>query len=117
MLVDSEVLRPFETKEYICDINSAFQRQSKREKAQKAVKSAEAALVAAQKASHNPRASRLTPPARTQVLAAAQSRLGAAKESLESIKRRNDLTTDFPRAARNYLLAKEDAGGHSAKLR
>lgn len=113
-LVDSEVLRPFETEEYVCDIVSAFQCQSEEDQAQKAVKSAEAVLLAVQKTSHDPRDSRLAPPARLQM---AQSRLDAAKESLQLITRRNDLTTDFKRAARNYLIAKEDADRHSAKLR
>ncbi|KAH8747275.1 hypothetical protein F5883DRAFT_653602 [Diaporthe sp. PMI_573] len=113
-LVDSKVLKPSETEEYICDLESAFQHQSEEDQAQKAVKSAEAALVAVQKASRDPRGSRLTPSAR---LATAQTRLDAAKESLKSIKRRNDLTTDFSRAARNYLIVKEDADRHRAKLR
>jgi hypothetical protein len=113
-LVDSNVLRPSETEEYVCDMKFAFQCQSEREQAQKAVKAAEAVVISVQEAGDELRDSRLTPPARLQI---AQSRLDVAKEFLESIKRRNDLTTDFKRAARNYLIAKEDVDQHNAKLR
>ena len=49
-LVDSEVLRSFETEEFICNINSAFQRASERMQAEKAVESAKSAVMSAQKA-------------------------------------------------------------------
>lgn len=94
-LVDSKVLRPSETEEHVCDIKSAFERQSERE-------NAEAALAAEQKTSHDRQAS---------------PRLRAAKELLESIGRRNGLVTAFKRAAKDYLIAKEDVDRHSAKLR
>ncbi|KAI0815427.1 hypothetical protein GGR55DRAFT_675044 [Xylaria sp. FL0064] len=115
-LVDAKVLRLFETEEYIYDIKSAFQHQKEREHAQNAVKSAEAVLISAQKAKDNPRESRRGKPASSIQSRAAQSRLDAAKESLASIKRQNDLVTEFKVAVRGYLIAKRDATRHSAIL-
>ncbi|KAI0967875.1 hypothetical protein F4678DRAFT_482901 [Xylaria arbuscula] len=115
-LVDAKVLRPSETEEYICAIDSAFQRQDEEDKAYKAVKSASAVLISAQTAKDNPRESRRGKPAVGIQSRAAQSRLDAAKESLASIKSRNDLFDEFKIAVRNYLIAKRDAARHIAIL-
>ena len=119
-LVDSNVLRPFETEEYICDIISSFQRQREREQAQRAVESArsaaEAVLISAHKDANNPWGSRFTSQARAQMMLAAKSRLDAAKESLESIKRRNGLVTEFRQATGKYREQKRYAERHRPRL-
>jgi len=46
-LLDSGVLRPFEIEEFICNIDSAFQYASERERAEKAVESAKSAVTSA----------------------------------------------------------------------
>jgi hypothetical protein len=90
-LVDSQVLRPFETEEFICNIKSTFQRASEEEWAEKAVESAKSAMVLAQIAITDPRRAHLS----QQRLVAAQSQLNAAIKLLESIKQRNDLIDEF----------------------
>ena len=120
-LVDSNVLRPFETEEYIWDIESSFQRQHEEGQAQKAVElarsAAKAVLISAHKDVSNPRSSRFTSQARAQMMLAAKSRLDAAKESLESIKRRNDLVTEFRRATGKYRTTKKNAEWRRLRLR
>lgn len=63
-LVDTKVLRPFETEKFILSTESAFQRQSEEEAAWKAVKSAKSAaesvLSRTEKARNNPRPSSTT---------------------------------------------------------
>ncbi|KAI1421200.1 hypothetical protein F5Y12DRAFT_787643 [Xylaria sp. FL1777] len=115
-LVDAKVLRPLETEEYICDLDSAFHRQNEREQAQRAVKSAEAVFTSAQNAKDNPRESRRGKLTASINSHAAQSRLDAAKELLASIARRNDLITEFNVSVRNYLNGKDDETRHSAIL-
>jgi hypothetical protein len=100
-LVDSGVLRPGETEEYLRTDESGFRCQSEAAAAAKAVESAksaaEAALISAQKARNNPRGSTSTPQQRIRIMRVAHSRLDAAKASLKSIKRRNNLTSEFIR--------------------
>jgi hypothetical protein len=45
--VDSNILRPFETEEFIYNIESVFRYTSKREQAEKAVESAKSAVMSA----------------------------------------------------------------------
>ena len=120
-LVDSNVLRPFETEEYICDILSAFQRQREREQAQKAVESVKSAgnavLVSVYKDIDNPRGPRLTSRECVRMMLAAKSRLDEAKKLLETIKKRNDLVTEFSRATGKYRIAKEDSERRRPRLR
>ncbi|KAJ3579596.1 hypothetical protein NPX13_g962 [Xylaria arbuscula] len=115
-LVDAKVLRPFETEEYICDIKCAFHHQSEEDRAYAAVKSAEAVLLSAQKAKDNPRESLRGKPAAGIQSCVAQSRLDAAKESLASIKRRNDMVDEFSLEVRSHQRAKTNAGRYSAIL-
>lgn len=128
-LVDSQVLRPSETQEFICNIKSVFQRASERERAEKAVQSAKSAVTSAQNAITDPRRSNLSEKESQQRLAAAQSKLDAAVKSLDSIKRRNDLVYDFYKKTqlsqitndgkwkRSYQSAKDDAERRSILLR
>jgi hypothetical protein len=96
-LVDSQVLRPFETEEFIIyDPKSAVQHANERERAEKAVQSAKSAVVSAENNNPDPRHAHLSQQAtRQQRLVAAQSQLAAAIKSLASIKRRNDLIYKF----------------------
>ena len=128
-LVDSHVLKPNETEEFICNIDSVFQHSSETERAEKAVKSAEAAVMSAQQAITDPRRSSLPQREPQRRLAAAQSRLDAAAKTLESIKRRNGLVDEFYKKTqlsqitkdgkrkRSYQMAKKDAERRSILLR
>ena len=116
-LVDSQVLRPSETEEFICNIESAFQHASEEDQAEKAVESAKSAVMSAQKAMTDPRRSGLSQREPRQRLAAAQSRLDTAVKSLESIKRRDDLVSEFTKRTKNYQIAKENAERRSILLR
>ena len=92
-LMDSGVLRPFETREYLEDSNSAARHELEEDQANKAVQLAKLAVNAALKtAPDDPRDSQQ---AHALALAAAQSRLDAALTRQESAKRRNDLVTKF----------------------
>jgi hypothetical protein len=116
-LVDSQVLRPSETEEFICSIDSAFRRAGERNQAERAVESAKSAVMSAQKAMRDSR--RSSPPQRDprKKLAAARSRLDTAVQSLESIKRRNDLVYEFKKRTKNYQISKGQAKRRSILLR
>ncbi|KAG4430847.1 hypothetical protein IFR05_013663 [Cadophora sp. M221] len=75
-LVDSRVLKPFETEEFICNIKSAYQHADEEAQAKKAVESANSAATSAQNWTK-------------QRLAAARSQLAAA------IKRKRHLADHF----------------------
>ncbi|KXX80631.1 hypothetical protein MMYC01_203397 [Madurella mycetomatis] len=96
-LVDSEVLRPGETDETVYTIESAFQRASEREQAEKAVASTEAAAKAALSETEKAKIgrSRFTKQERTRRLTATHFRLVTAKEMLKTTKRRSNLITEF----------------------
>ncbi len=108
-LMDSGVLRPHETHEFILDVESSFQHTSERTQAEQAVKLARSAVPSAQQAIPDPRCPPLSARRR---LTAAQSKLDAAIQSFESIKRRNDLVTEFCRTTQNYRDAKRNAERH-----
>ena len=120
-LVDSKVLKPSETEEYLRSDESAFRCQGEEDAASKAVESAKSAaravLTLTEKAIKDPQHSRLTKPMRLQMIAKAQSRVDAAQESLRAIKRRGDLITDFIRGQFDYRDAKRDVERHSILLR
>lgn len=119
-LVDANVLRPFETEEYVCNIECAIRQQVEEDQANRAVKSANSAakavLIAIHKDINNPQGSRYTPEVRVQMMEAAKARLGAAQESLALIKRRNDLVTVFMQAVGEYLHEKGEAGRQRIRL-
>lgn len=107
-LQNSNVLRPFETEEYVCKIDSSFLRQSEREQATQAVKSARAMVESASSDTHNVRDTKPASTVRMQKMEAAEKRLEAAEEALKVVERRNDLCTVFKQAAARYLCTKED---------
>ena len=59
-LVDSRVLRSFETEEFICDVDSAFQRGSEEEQAEKDVKAARLRVVSIKRVISDSRRSHLS---------------------------------------------------------
>lgn len=128
VLVDAQILRPFETQEFICNIKSAFQHADEEERAEKAVESAKLAVTSVHNAIADPSRSSLSQREPRQRLAAAQSRLDEAIKSLESIKRRNDLVDKFfqktaisqvvnGRLTKNYQSVKENAERREILLR
>lgn len=120
-LVDANVLRPFETEEYVCNIESSFRRQSEREQATRTVALAKSAAKAILTSVHNdinhPRGSRLTPAARVQRMESAKSSCETAEEALMLIKRRNGLVTDFKQSVGTYLISKKEAEKHDLRVR
>ena len=120
-LVDAQVLRTFETEEFICDVDSAFQRGREEERAEKAVEASRLGVTTAERAISDPRRSHLSEQALRQRLATAESKLDAANKSLKSIKRRNDLVHEFLEKVKlpsvSYVSAKEDAEWRSILLR
>ncbi|KAL5331131.1 hypothetical protein ACEPPN_000660 [Leptodophora sp. 'Broadleaf-Isolate-01'] len=116
-LVDSKVLSPSETEEFIWNIDSSFQHASEEDRAERSVKSAKSAVISAQKAITDPRRSIFSRREPRQRLEAAQHRPDTAVKSLESIKRRNDVVSAFLKKTQNYRIAKEDAERRSILLR
>ncbi|KAI0099337.1 hypothetical protein GGR51DRAFT_576310 [Nemania sp. FL0031] len=95
LLLHSNLLRPSDTKENICNIKSAITRRKEREEAQRATYLAQGALGLKQ----TPKTNRL----------AAQSTLYEAKESMETIARRDEVIMDFNITVQEYKKAKNSA--------
>jgi hypothetical protein len=94
-LVESRVLRPFETEEFICGSESVFLHVGEEERAKRAVESAKSVVQSAQKLITDREDSDFSLSQPQQRLAAAQSRLDATLETLRLIKRRNNLIVEF----------------------
>ncbi|KAJ4286017.1 hypothetical protein N0V88_008132 [Collariella sp. IMI 366227] len=105
-LVDSGVLRPQETEEFICNPDSSFQRTSERIHAEKAVESARLGTPSVPHHSHRAQ----------QRSAVAQSKLDSFVQSFESIKRRNDIISEFLQTTRSYREAKRNEERHGILL-
>ncbi|KAF2189933.1 hypothetical protein K469DRAFT_683279 [Zopfia rhizophila CBS 207.26] len=116
-LVDAKVLRPFETQEFICSIESGFLEQNEEDRAKEAVESAKSAVMLAQKTISDPRRNYRSPKESQQRLLEAQSKLDAEVKKYNSIKRRNSLIDEFTERTKNIRIAKEDAECHSILLR
>ncbi|KAI5924571.1 hypothetical protein F4810DRAFT_709528 [Camillea tinctor] len=128
ILVDSNVLRPFETKELIhSGSRYGLLIERDREKATRVVESAEriAQEVAESmdKDAHNPKGSRFTSQQREQKILTAKSKLDAAKESLALVEKRNRLVIEFLRTVRQQILPpfgydhkRMEAMGHSLRI-
>ena len=119
-LVDSNVLRPSETQEYICNVESSIEGQNEYWQAWQGVESAksaaEKALSPVHKNNNSPRGLRLTPAERQEMLAA-KSRLDKAKELHKSIMKRNQTITEFDVATRDFQTAKRKAKRYQILLR
>lgn len=105
-LVDSGVLRPQETEEFICNPDSSFQRTSERIHAEKAMESARLGVPSVM---HHSRQSQRRS-------AVTRSMLDPSVQSFESIKRRNDLISEFLQTTRSYREAKRNAERHGILL-
>ncbi|POS72348.1 hypothetical protein DHEL01_v209259 [Diaporthe helianthi] len=120
-LVDANLLRPFETQEYVCDIDSSFQRQIESDQATRAVALAKSAgravLTWVYNDINDPRGSRHTSAARLQKMTLAKSRCETAEEALSLIRRRNDLITKFKQSVGSYLSSKREAAKHNLRVR
>lgn len=116
-LVDTKVLRPYETEEYIRSSESATLRDGERARALEAVKSAEAMLASAQLASEFLGVSIWGQEAADMRIRVAHYRLVTAKDWLASIERRSRLVTDFRMVSRYHFAAKRDMEHLSFRLR
>jgi hypothetical protein len=117
-LVDSKVLRPHETEQYVLSDAWGFQQEAEQGRAYKDVKSAEEAAKAVLASTQTePQRSSFTKSQRFRMLAEAQSRLDTARDSHKSIKQRGDLIGDFREGTKNYRRAKKDAERHNILLR
>ena len=126
-LVDSKVLRPFETEIFICSISSAYHHQSEKERAERDVESAKLIELLVQASITEPQPSSLLETLQQQ-LAEAQSKVDAANKLLVSIKRRNDNVHEFfqktgetqmtndGKLRRSYLSTKDDVERRSILL-
>ncbi|KJZ70943.1 hypothetical protein HIM_09647 [Hirsutella minnesotensis 3608] len=112
-LVDSGVLRPWETPESIRTDESSWARVREGEHAEKSMKSAksaaERALRPTMKFMNDPTAPNLPKHARKKLVATALKTLNAAKTSLWRIRDRNERITDFIRETWDYVGAVRDA--------
>ncbi|KUI73309.1 hypothetical protein VM1G_08979 [Cytospora mali] len=106
-LVNSGVLRPHETEEFILDGSSAIQDDAELAQARGAMESARLAVVSAQQTDRNP-----SQPS----LEAAQSKLESASQFFDSIKRRNELIDKFHMDTFNYRNNKRKAEHHAGLL-
>ncbi|KAH9214444.1 hypothetical protein DL95DRAFT_389417 [Leptodontidium sp. 2 PMI_412] len=111
-LVGLKVLKPSETEEFIWNIDSSFRHAGEEDQAERAVESAKSAVISTQKAITDQRRSGTSLEA-----ARAQSCLDGAVKSLESIKRRNNLVSEFRKKTKNYRISKENAERRSILLR
>ena len=113
-LADSGVLQPDETREFILNGKSSFQYTAEEAQARKALDSAHSALFSAHKAIFDPsQPSDLS----SQAYAAAESKLDTARQSFESIKKRNDLVVEFCQETSNYRETESRAKRHSILLK
>lgn len=112
-LVDSGVLRPYETEEFILNGKSSFQRTSERIQAEKAMKSARSAVSLAQRTHCG---SSQPPLIIQQRLEATQSKLQSAVQLFESTKKHNSLITKFISDTHLYRDAKCNAERHTILL-
>lgn len=102
-LVNSGVLKPSETEEYLRRIELSFRLSREEDAAEKAVQSARSALRAVSESAQNePQSSTSTQSVRLQRTENASSQLNAAEEALGAIRRRIELISDFNAGASAY---------------
>ncbi|KAF2271533.1 uncharacterized protein EI97DRAFT_462771 [Westerdykella ornata] len=116
-LVDSNVLRPGETEEGICNRDDPFEDVNKQKMAERAMDAAKSAVSSAETAMAYPGKYKGSPQILKERLLAARSQLEAAQAEYESIKRRIDCIGRFHRRTREYQIAKRDAERHELLLR
>lgn len=105
-LVDSHVLRQFETEAFICSIDSAFHHQAESQQAEQVVESARSNVTSAQKSiTDSQPSSHLEREQQQQQVREAQSKLDAAVESLALIERRSSLVSQFDNKLRQFVIS------------
>lgn len=118
-LVDSKVLKPFETEDSF-DFFFWLQQKNEETLAKEAVETATSAAKAAEKALLKAQFTSLPKRSLSQVeqkLFAARSRLTAATYLLEQFTRRDKLIRDFLGQTKSYRIAKDDVASQSILLR
>ncbi|KAK3111595.1 hypothetical protein LTR53_012998 [Teratosphaeriaceae sp. CCFEE 6253] len=116
-LVDSGVLRPGESYDVVCDIESVFKRAAENEGAKSAVQFTTAALCAAEIAAMKSCASQDVRDADERRLSAAQAARDKAEADYHSLMRRRDAITDFCQQTKGCRNAHDDAERHLLLLR
>lgn len=94
-IVNSNLLRPFETGEFLCTAGAAFFHQSEKNKAEEAVNAAKSIVISAQKLITDLQAFSPLERERRQNLREAQSKLDASTEAFALVKRRNHVIYEF----------------------
>lgn len=119
-LVDSKLLRSFETAEYVGGYTHGIQVISERSQARKAVESAKSTVQPAKKSFQQvPSASLSRGPfyQKKQKLPLAQSELAVAEMTLDTINRRISMVDNFHRQTSEYRSAKDRANSLGILLR
>lgn len=116
-LVDSNLLRPGETYEVMCDVETVFKHEKERQQAEKAVQSATMAALSAANSNSKPEHPRFSRPDPRQQQSKAQRNLNLAKEKLGLIKVRDDAITAFLQTIKQYRYEKKEAERYSLLLR
>ena len=128
-LVDSRVLRPFETEKSLFDFELVFQRMGEEDRAKEAVEAAKSVMTKAQIATTHPQGPGFIEKEAQRQLETAQSNLSAAMKFLESVKHRKNLIHEFfmkttqsqitnsGRRKKSYVSAKDDAERRRILLR
>jgi len=116
-LVDSGVLRPGETIEVVCDIESVFQRVAESERVEGAANAARAAVLTAKEALSRSPVSQDLRQADQGRLLAAEAVLHTAKAAYDSLERRSDAITDFIQQVKEHRRVRKDAERHECLLR
>ncbi|KAL2877654.1 hypothetical protein SGCOL_006991 [Colletotrichum sp. CLE4] len=109
-LVEKEILKPHETKEFIRTDTSGMEAELEEHQARKAVQRAESeARKIFTTTQENPDRARIPKAKRISLLKCGTEKLLAAKRRFEQIQSRNDRITEFIRATFNYDEAQRDA--------
>ncbi|KAF2757511.1 hypothetical protein EJ05DRAFT_486559 [Pseudovirgaria hyperparasitica] len=116
-LVDSEVLRPEETEESICDVENKCRNASEFGTAKRAMQSATLAVTSAETAMAEWQQSKLSKQTLQNRLSKARSRLETIQAEVASLQRRSDCLIEFIHRTRVYRTAKKDAEHHEVLLR
>ncbi|KAK0840607.1 hypothetical protein LTS02_017128 [Friedmanniomyces endolithicus] len=116
-LVDSGVLRPGESYDKVCDIESVLEDAAENEQAKRAVQSTTAALLAAEVAVIKSCASQDVRDADERRLSAAQAARDKAEADYQSLMRRCDAITNFCQQTKGCRNANDDAERHLLLLR
>ncbi|KAK2801517.1 hypothetical protein FQN50_007733 [Emmonsiellopsis sp. PD_5] len=111
-LVDSKVLRPHDTEEFICSIEAGYQEINEEKRAKEAVDFAKSAVTLAQEAT--PNLQNQSGPGLHQL----QAQLDAAEKEYASVKRRNHLINkEFVKKTKKLRIRREKAEQYAKLVR